>query len=324
MHQLVRMRVSLVRSILCLALAPHFAEARMALPRVLNPRAYPSPSGEFVLSVDPSDLYARGSATYQVKRNGVLLWSGDKPFTLYEAGITDKGIIAGYGYTHGLGGFSKERGAGLGEFHVVIMRATGEVIVDEKISRTHSRFLHTHPNPVAKGMLIDGRRNEFVVLVADEDVNRGQDSFWTYQLSSGRLLSKSKSGRNVPIRSDSAEPIAVSFPEFPVEQLTHLGTFTLRETKRVEPSPIRDITEFGFDELGRIGFIRRDTPEQYTFVLITPNGTVLHEGTLPFPRDMSNYWRPNTTRLARRTLGNSCVGSRKWSEGLGLVVRYFY
>ena len=175
------------------------AAGRMMPPPVLNPKDYRSPSGEFVLTVDPTDMYGRGSATYRLARKGNLIWSGEKPFTLYEAGITDKGVVAGYAYTHGIEGHARTRGeAGLGDFHVVVMGSTGELILDEVIPRKHSRFLHEYPNPTAKEIRIDGAKNQATLLINDPDVNRRQDVRWTYQLSSGRLLSKSTSGPQHP------------------------------------------------------------------------------------------------------------------------------
>ena len=68
-------------------------------PPALNPTDYKSPSGRFVLNVDPTDRMGRGEGNYQVSSNGVVVWTGTKPFTLYEAGITDDGIIGGYAYS---------------------------------------------------------------------------------------------------------------------------------------------------------------------------------------------------------------------------------
>src|SRR6266487_4580693 len=93
-----------------LASAALSASARRGAAEALNPSDYKSPSGRFVLSVDPTDIYGRGEGNYQITSNGVVVWSGKKPFTLCEAGITDDGIVGGYAYTHGLEGFAAKNG----------------------------------------------------------------------------------------------------------------------------------------------------------------------------------------------------------------------
>ena len=74
-------------------------------PPVLNPKTYKSPSAEFELFVDPSTMNGQGEGTYRLTRKGKVVWSGKHPFTLWEAGVTDVGIVAGYAYTHGWRGF---------------------------------------------------------------------------------------------------------------------------------------------------------------------------------------------------------------------------
>src|SRR4029453_15605193 len=167
------------------------AAAQSRLPSVLNPQEYTSPSGKFALTVDPSDLYGRGGADYRVMENRAGVWEGKKPFTLYEAGITDDGLIGGYAYTHGIEGYFRESGNnGPGEFHVVIMRAMGDVLLDDVTKRTHSRFLHTPPNPLAKGVLVDGSKDRLVVVVRDEDLNRGNVSWWPSECLFSKRLRK--------------------------------------------------------------------------------------------------------------------------------------
>lgn len=225
---------------------------------VLNPRSYTSPSGQFVLHVDPSDLYGRGGADYRVTLNGRTVWAGVKPFTLCEASITDEGLIGGYAYTHGIEGFPKLRGSDRpGEFHVVVMRATGELVVDDKVKRTPSRFLHALPNPLAKGILIDGVKNRLIVLVADEDLNRRKDSWWTYELSSEKPLGKFKTGPAIPSSNQKGtekQIQALDVAALPNRPLKQLGVFKLDAKSSPEASAIRDVVSFDVDDRERIGF----------------------------------------------------------------------
>ena len=71
-----------------LSLAPSHVRGREGPPPVLNPKAYSSPSGEFELEVDPSTMHGQGEGTYRLMRQGKEVWSGKRPFTLWEAGVT--------------------------------------------------------------------------------------------------------------------------------------------------------------------------------------------------------------------------------------------
>src|SRR3989442_1589878 len=157
--------------------------AQWVAPPAINPRDYESPSGEFRVSVDPTDLYGRGDGSYRVSRNGVSVWEGTKTFTLCDARMTDAGLIVGYAYTHGIEGFFKDPGAGAGEFHVVIMRWDGKLLLDETVKRKDSQVLHAPPDPLANGLVVDPASDRFAVRVHRDDLSRGSESWWIYRLS---------------------------------------------------------------------------------------------------------------------------------------------
>jgi hypothetical protein len=85
------------------------AAASFDVPRTISPATYQSPSGAFVCEVDPSDIYGRGPAHYRLRQKGAVVWEGQKPFTLVQAGATEDGVVAGYGYTYGENGFSGDQ-----------------------------------------------------------------------------------------------------------------------------------------------------------------------------------------------------------------------
>jgi sugar lactone lactonase YvrE len=366
---------------------------RMPSPAI-NPKDYQSPSGEFVLNVDPTDMYGRDAGSYRMTRKGAFVWAGTKPFTLYDARITDEGIVAGYAYTHGVEGFFKQGGkVGAGEFHVVIMRPNGELVLNERVERQESRFLHTSPDPLAEGMVVDAANDRFAVRVRDNDLNRGHETWWIYRLSSGKAVSKLELATRPPVRAEPVvgtplillhywqykrpnsgarfalvdwslrevwsltwlkdynvpgdeaaedrlrdkiwadgailntlssnqftllsaatservtyrvllrlanssqwavqevgrtkhiepKPPNVELPTFPSQSLKQLGAFTLREDGPVTRSPIRDINGFDLDGQGRIGFIRREASDRYTFVHLAPDGKLLREIPLTIP-----------------------------------------
>ena len=263
---------------------------------VINPRTYVSPSGEFVLDVDPSDLYGRGAATYRVSKSGALVWTGNKPFTLYDGGITDTGIFAGFAYTYGIEGYPEVRTNDVpGEFHVVAVRPDGEIVLQDVVKRTSSRFLHCVPNPLAHGVLVDGPRNRLIVVINDEDVNRRQQQWWTYELSSGKSLSKSRRGPTVPPTSipKPTQPQPLDLASLPVRPFKQLGSFSLEGAKESSRrSAIRDVVSFDIDDRERIGFIRREARDQYTFVFVSSEGQVLREAALTLPGRHETHWQP--------------------------------
>lgn len=168
---------------------PATADGRF--PQPVNLRTYTSPSGEFACVVDPSDLHGRGAATYRLTRKGIPVWSGEKPFTLFEAAVTDTGLVAGYSYSNGVDGFGGGgRAKGPGDFRVVILGPTGKPLLNDAIARKFSLQLHAAPDPLASGLIVDGPNDRFVVRVHEPDWEHGGESWRTYRLSSGRALGK--------------------------------------------------------------------------------------------------------------------------------------
>ena len=168
------------------------------IPEILNPKTYTSQSGQFSVRVDPGDIYGRDGASYQLRKDGVLIWSKQLPVTLQEAGVTDKGVIAGYGYSNGPEGFATDRKLkGPGNFHVVVINAKGEFLCNDATPRASSRFLHTLPNPAAHGIIFDDANDRLVVRIADADVNRMKESWQVYQISTGKAVNEFKPAKRI-------------------------------------------------------------------------------------------------------------------------------
>lgn len=176
-----------------LSLAMDHVPASEGPPPVLNPKTYKSPSGDYSLRVDPSDMYGRNHAGYQLTKSGREVWSAKFPFTMWDAGVTDAGVVGGYAYTHGWRGFGKDGiDEGMGDFHVVVIDAKGRVRLNEISKRQSSRFLHTPPNPLANGLIVDEANDRMVVRVSDADINRAVESWWVYRLSTATASDKLK------------------------------------------------------------------------------------------------------------------------------------
>ena len=167
--------------------------AQRAPPEPVEPQSIQSPSGHWVCSIDPSDIYGRGPAQYRVEKDGVVVWSEEKPFTLFEAGMTDDGQLAGYAYTQGEVGFPIDRdGHRYGDFRVVMIGSRGEIRLNEATKREGSLFLHADPNPKACGLIVDGANDRLVVRVEDEDLNKHQENWWVYSFSSAGQTGRNK------------------------------------------------------------------------------------------------------------------------------------
>lgn len=152
----------------------------------LETTIYKSPSGEFELRVEPSDRRGGGSATYELKQRGTLVWSGERTFTLWGAAVTNDGTVGGYAYSNGYEGF----GAAPDNFIVIIIDPKGNIRLAEKTKRVSSRFPHGSPDPKAQKLIMDPSNDRMIIIISDPDVNTAMASWWNYQLSTGKALNR--------------------------------------------------------------------------------------------------------------------------------------
>ncbi|MCW3052058.1 MAG: hypothetical protein JWN14_1228, partial [Chthonomonadales bacterium] len=155
---------------------------------ILDPQTVMSASGEFTLHIDPSDPYGIGSASYRLKRKDRVVWEGMRPFTLWEAAVTNEGTVGGYAYSYGPTGSKRDRKnyRDFGDLETVILDPTGRIRMDQKTKRVGSRMMHRSPSPLATGVMMDGAGDRLIVRVEDENANRNSETWWVYQLSTGR------------------------------------------------------------------------------------------------------------------------------------------
>jgi DNA-binding beta-propeller fold protein YncE len=153
--------------------------------RDLQPKRYASPSGRFVLTVDPSVREGAASGQYRFEHDGKPVWSGEQPFTLWSASVSDDGHVAGYAYDKGFD-------CDCGNFVVAIFDANGNLLRADRTERKGSLFLHTAADPKAIDQFIDPVNHRFVVRVEDADLNTHAESWWVYNLIDGKLERKFK------------------------------------------------------------------------------------------------------------------------------------
>ena len=140
------------------------------------------------MRIDPTDRYGRGPANYQMTAEDQEQWSLTLPFTLIDVVVTDAGETAGYAYSHGVEGWGAADGEG--DFRVVIIGPDSTLRLNQAVKRTSSQFLHSNPNPVAEGILVNSTSDRAVFRVADPDLNRGNEQWWVHELSTGKEIKR--------------------------------------------------------------------------------------------------------------------------------------
>ena len=141
-------------------------------PPSLQPYRRTSPDGRWELSVDPSDRRGVGPARYRCTHDGNAAWSGEKPWTFWDAIVTNEGFSAGYAYAE--------------EFHAVILAPDGMVRLDDARTRESSRFMHMPANPLGNGLFEQPDLRRIVFRIADPDVNRKKEEWWCFRLPDGK------------------------------------------------------------------------------------------------------------------------------------------
>lgn len=157
------------------------ADAR-TLRSIVDPQVYRSPSNAAVLTVDPSEKDGRGPATYRMVREGKELWAGKKPFTLFDAVVTDDGVTAGYAYTGGLEGYPEA-----GRIQIVILDRGGSMRMEQFVDRPFIP-VDLPPNPLVLGLVLVPISDCFVIRMTHRDT---MGEVWCiYNLSTGHLVRK--------------------------------------------------------------------------------------------------------------------------------------
>ncbi len=143
--------------------------------------------------VDPSHKHGRGPATYRLSKDGREVWSGEKPFTLWYARVTDAGVVGGFAYSEGEGDRQTQ-----GDFQVVILDQDGTVRLDNVTKRERVNVPEQPPSPLGRGVVMDDANDRLVIRVQDENVNRNHEAWWVYRLSTGERLTSFRPSDEMP------------------------------------------------------------------------------------------------------------------------------
>lgn len=147
-------------------------------------KEYSSPNKAYVLTETRKNPFWSGPAEYRLTLKEKVLWAAELDFTFQEAELTDDGVVGGYAYS---GRYGARFG---GDIRVILLDPSGKLRLNEATKRIESEFLHFPDNPFAVGLFLDPANSRMVVRVADPDVDRGHESWWTYRLSDGKPTGK--------------------------------------------------------------------------------------------------------------------------------------
>ena len=203
--------VPVLTGLIVLSINPMELAAQHSPTPVLNPKTYTSASGEYRLEVDPSTIYGQGKGRHVLIRGDKEVWARTLPFTLWDAAVTDDGVVAGYAYTNGPHDLVPEEGRGNlhksawpGYFHTVIIEPSGELRLNQRTKRERCRFIDCDEAfPLVAGMFIDPGNDRFVLRMADPDLNRQQEKWKVLRLSDGKLLKSLRPKESVPGAADT-------------------------------------------------------------------------------------------------------------------------
>lgn len=145
----------------------------------LDRKVYRSPSGGVTLSVDPGRRNGGGSASYRLTRGANELWSGERPWTLWDAVVTDEGVVAGYAYGAGIGG-----GAG-DALTIVIVGPDGHPRLEERHSRSGVSSCTSSPDSFVTGLLLDAVGDRLILRIRGDEPWTTPESWYAFALADG-------------------------------------------------------------------------------------------------------------------------------------------
>ena len=152
----------------------------------LQPERYTSHSGTVELFVDPVTRYGHDSARYELRREGKLMWASEKPFALWEAAVSERGVTIGYAYSKGPNGGRED-----GNFRVVVLGDDGTVLNEVVEDREPSGMFHAPPVPIARSTFVHDELGRGIVDLVDKGANQPRKSmWWVFDLETGEALER--------------------------------------------------------------------------------------------------------------------------------------
>jgi len=160
------------------------ATVALADEKFVDPQQWISASGQWVLEISPSDPEGAGAATYRMTRDGAQVWSGELPYSLREACISDAGAVIGYAYDSGYEGWD-------GNMLGLVIDPAGEIIRVDAHKRDGPRLFIDPPppgEPRGAGVMLDEARGIGVIRSHRSDDKGHPSTWWIYNLASGETV----------------------------------------------------------------------------------------------------------------------------------------
>lgn len=189
MRSLQRMLTVVLTTIAALVVVPvGSARTSEGPPPVLDAKTYRSPHGTCELFVDPSHLNGQGAADYIVRKHGKELWAGRREFSLWDAAITDEGVVAGYAYSYGQRGWPPRDNRPIdpnpGTTSTLIIDPAGKLLLNEIVKRDNKEF--GFPDHTALGLFVDAVSDRFGVRYRSPNWNDYGETWEIYSLKNAR------------------------------------------------------------------------------------------------------------------------------------------
>jgi len=153
----------------------------------VDPYDATSPSGDWVLHVEPSDPDGEGPATYRMTHKGELAWEATLEYTLRECVVGSSGVTVGYAYDAGYMGWGGVSTDSL--LIVASIHADGQVAHVERHKRQITGFSGSSPmEPRCVGMMLDDV-NERAILRINRDFWRPEPQpWWIFSMDTGERV----------------------------------------------------------------------------------------------------------------------------------------
>lgn len=235
---------------------------------IFDPTTYTSASGAYSFFVNPSKPEGVGPATYRLMHEGKVVWSGEKPFTLKAACVTDDGIAAGYAED------SKTA-------TVIIFSGAGDVRARQEIPLSYGT--DDGPYPDLKGVAFD--RDAGILLVTSDDQGK-----FRFRLSTGERLP------NIPyeplsddeyhkeiarLNERERHPPSVPFRDIPIGHFKVANSIGLKAPGCPPRPPVHAIRAYTIVSDNRFAIIRSMDGETPAFLVADGSGHVLNDVKLP-------------------------------------------
>lgn len=154
----------------------------------LDPMTYVSHNGAWTLHIDPSEPEGGGPGQFRVEQAGHLVWEREQPFTMWDASISDDGVVAGYAYDTGWYGWGASVN-GPSHLFAIVLNSDGTERSRSVCDRRRAGVVCDMgpAYPFAVGVLTSPESNLFIVRQYPE-WNSRTETWARYRLSDGAEL----------------------------------------------------------------------------------------------------------------------------------------